>query len=115
MSLPDEEARALGAPVAPLRLLIVVAATLVTAASVAASGVIGWIGLVVPHLARFLVGPSFARLVPTAALLGGAFLLFIDTLARTLAPIEVPLGILTAVVGTPFFLWLLWRTQWSRA
>ena len=115
MSLPDEEARALGAPVALLRLLIVAAATLVTAASVAASGVVGWIGLVVPHLARFLVGPSFARLVPTAALLGGAFLLFIDTLARTLAPIEVPLGILTAVVGTPFFLWLLWRTQWSRA
>ena len=60
-----------------------------------------------PHRARFLVDPSFARLLPTAAVLGGGFLLFIDTLARTVAPLEVPLGILTAVIGTPFFIWLL--------
>jgi iron complex transport system permease protein len=107
MSLPDEEARALGVPTGPLRIVIVAAATLVTSASVATAGIIGWVGLVIPHLARSLVGPDFARLIPTAALLGGGFLLVIDTLARTMAPIEVPLGILTALIGTPFFIWLL--------
>ena len=72
-----------------------------------AAGIIGWVGLVVPHIARSLVGPDFARLIPASALLGGGFLLVIDTLARTAAPIEIPLGILTALVGTPFFIWLL--------
>lgn len=107
MSLPEEEARALGVPVRPLRIAIVAAATLVTSASVATAGIIGWVGLVVPHLARSLVGPDFSRLLPVAGILGGGFLLFIDTIARTAAPVEVPLGILTAVVGTPFFIWLL--------
>src|SRR5262249_28814662 len=107
MSLPEEEARALGIATGPLRIAIVAAATLVTSASGGAACVIGWVGLVVPHLARALVGPDFPRLLPTAALLGGGFLLLIDTLARTLAPIEIPLGILTAVIGTPFFIWLL--------
>jgi iron complex transport system permease protein len=115
MSLPDEEARALGVATGPLRIAIVAAATLVTSASVATSGIIGWVGLVVPHIARALVGPDFPKLLPTAALLGGGFLLFIDTLARTAAPIEIPLGILTAVIGTPFFIWLLAGMQrtWS--
>jgi iron complex transport system permease protein len=115
MSLPEEEARALGVPTGALRIAIVSAATLITAASVATSGVIGWVGLVVPHLARALVGPDFHRLLPTAALLGGGYLLFIDTLARTAAPVEIPLGILTAVIGTPFFIWLLAGMQrnWS--
>jgi iron complex transport system permease protein len=107
MSLPEEEARALGVPTTSLRIAIVAAATLVTSASVATAGVIGWVGLVVPHIARTLVGPDFARLIPAAALIGGGFLLAIDTLARTMAPIEIPLGILTAFVGTPFFIWLL--------
>ena len=88
MSLPDEEARALGVPTGPLRVGIVAAATLVTSASVATAGIIGWVGLVVPHIARSLVGPDFARLVPAAALIGGGFLLVIDTLARTVAAIE---------------------------
>ena len=107
MSLPDEEARALGVPTGPLRVAIVAAATLVTSASVATAGIIGWVGLVVPHVARTLAGPDFARLIPAAALIGGGFLLLIDTLARTGAAIEIPLGILTALVGTPFFIWLL--------
>jgi iron complex transport system permease protein len=115
MSLPEDEARALGLATGPFRIAIVAAATLVTSASVATSGVIGWVGLVVPHLARALVGPDFPRLIPTAALLGGGYLLFIDTLARTAAPVEIPLGILTAVIGTPFFIWLLAGMQrtWS--
>jgi iron complex transport system permease protein len=107
MSLPDEEARALGVSTGPLRIAIVAAATLVTSASVAAAGVIGWVGLVVPHIARTLVGPDFARLVPAAALLGGGFLLLIDTLARNMTAIEIPLGVLTALIGTPFVVWLL--------
>jgi iron complex transport system permease protein len=115
MSLPEEEARALGISTGPLRIVIVAAATLVTSASVATAGIIGWVGLVVPHLARSLVGPDFARLLPAAAILGGGYLLVIDTLARTMAQVEIPLGILTAVIGTPFFIWLLAHMQrgWS--
>jgi iron complex transport system permease protein len=115
MSLPEEEARALGVATGPMRIAIVAAATLVTSASVAAAGIIGWIGLVVPHIARSLTGPDFAKLLPVAALLGGSFLLVIDTIARTAAPIEIPLGVLTAFAGTPFFIWLLASMQksWS--
>ncbi len=115
LSLPEEEARALGLATGRLRLIVIAAATLVTAASVAAAGIVGWVGLIVPHLARFLVGPGFARLLPTAALLGAGYLLLIDTAARTMASIEVPLGILTAAIGTPFFIWLLTasRKVWS--
>jgi iron complex transport system permease protein len=95
--------------VARLRLLLVAAATLTTAAAVSLTGIIGWIGLVVPHVARLLVGPNFARLLPASLLLGGGFLVATDTLARTVATIELPLGILTALVGAPFFLFLLAR------
>src|SRR6201982_3513770 len=115
MSLPEEEARSLGVATGPLRVVIVAAATLTTSASVATAGIIGWVGLVVPHLARSLVGPDFARLLPAAAILGGGYLLLIDTVARTMAQVEIPLGILTAVIGTPFFIWLLASVQknWS--
>ena len=115
MSLPEEEARTLGVATGRLRVAIIAAATLVTSASVAAAGIIGWVGLVVPHLARSLVGPDFARLLPASAILGGGYLLLIDTLARTMAQVEIPLGILTAVIGTPFFIWLLASVQktWS--
>jgi iron complex transport system permease protein len=115
MSLPEEEARSLGVATGPLRVAIVAAATLTTSASVATAGIIGWVGLVVPHLSRSLVGPDFARLLPTSAILGGGYLLLIDTLARTAAEVEIPLGILTAVIGTPFFIWLLASMQrtWS--
>src|SRR6516225_2201288 len=99
MSLPEEEARSLGIATGSLRVAIIAAATLTTSASVATAGIIGWVGLVVPHLARSLVGPDFARLLPTAAILGGGYLLLIDTLARTAAEVEIPLGILTAGVA----------------
>jgi len=115
MSLPEEEARSLGVPTGLLRIAIIAAATLLTAASVAVAGIVGWVGLVIPHLARAMVGPDFSRLLPTAALLGAGYLLAIDTLARTAGPVELPLGILTAVIGAPFFIWLLARMQrsWS--
>jgi iron complex transport system permease protein len=115
LSLGDEEAKALGVETGPLRLVVIAAATLITASVVAISGVIGWVGLVIPHIARMAVGPSFDRLLPTATLLGAGYLLIVDTLARTLARIEVPIGILTAIIGAPFFLWLLARGRegWS--
>jgi iron complex transport system permease protein len=113
LSLGDDEARALGVDVPRLRAIVITAATLMTASAVAISGVIGWVGLMMPHIARMLAGPNFARLLPVAMLLGAAFLLGVDTLARTLARVETPIGILTAVVGAPFFLWLLARGRQS--
>jgi iron complex transport system permease protein len=115
LSLGDEEAKALGVEAGRLRIVVIAAATLMTAAVVAVSGVIGWVGLVIPHIARMAVGPSFDRLLPTAMLLGASYLLLVDTLARTMARIEVPIGILTAIIGAPFFLWLLakGREGWS--
>jgi iron complex transport system permease protein len=107
LSLDDEEARALGVETGRIRLVVILAATLMTSAAVAISGVIGWIGLVIPHFARMLVGPDFSRLLPTSVLLGAGFLLAVDTLARTVARIEIPLGVLTAFIGTPLFLWQL--------
>ncbi len=109
LSLSDEEAAALGVNVARLRSTLIVSATLVTAAAVSIAGVVGWIGLVVPHAVRLLVGPEFSRLLPASLLLGGGFLVAADTLARSAAAIELPLGILTALVGAPVFLWLLAR------
>jgi iron complex transport system permease protein len=109
LSLGDDEARALGVDVAKLRAAVIAAATLMTASVVAISGVIGWVGLMIPHIARMLVGPNFSRLLPAAMLLGAAFMLVVDTAARSLARVETPLGILTAVLGAPFFLWLLSR------
>jgi iron complex transport system permease protein len=115
LSLGDDEAKTLGLDAGRLRFIVIAAATLITASVVAIAGVIGWVGLVIPHIARMIVGPNFSRLLPAAMLMGASYLVLVDTLARTIGRIEVPLGILTAVVGAPFFLWLLWRGRhgWS--
>ena len=115
LSLGDEEARALGIEVGRTRFLVIAAATLITASVTALAGVVGWVGLVIPHIARMLVGPGFGRLLPVSVLIGAGYLLVVDTLARTIAEVEVPLGILTAVIGAPFFVWLLARGRrgWS--
>jgi iron complex transport system permease protein len=110
LSLPDDEARALGIDVGKLRIAVIAAATLVTSASVAIAGIIGWVGLVIPHAARLLVGAEFARVLPMSAVLGGAFMLAVDTLSRTVAKTELPPGVITALVGTPAFIWLLAAT-----
>ncbi len=107
LTLGDEEAAALGINPRRLRMVLVAAATLMTASVVAISGVIGWVGLVMPHIARLVVGPNFDRLLPTAMILGAGYLLIVDTIARTMTETEIPLGILTAFVGAPVFLWLL--------
>jgi iron complex transport system permease protein len=109
LSLGDEEAKALGIDAGRLRVVVIAAATLITASAVSISGVIGWVGLIMPHVARMLVGPNYDRLLPAAMILGAGYLLLVDTLARTIAPIETPIGILTAFVGAPVFLWLLAR------
>lgn len=107
LTLGDDEAASLGVRVRPLRAAIVVAASVLIAASVSQAGMIGWIGLVVPHVARAWVGPDHARLLPASAALGAAVLLALDTVARTALPSEIPLGILTGLLGVPAFLFLL--------
>lgn len=109
LTLGDEEAAALGVKPVHTRLLVVLAATLVTAAAVAVSGVVGFVGLVVPHMARKLVGNDNRYLLPASILLGALFLLLVDDLARSLWSSEMPIGILTAFAGAPFFLYLLSR------
>jgi len=107
LALPDDEARALGVDVARLRLAVIACATLATSAAVAIAGVIGWVGLIVPHAARLLAGPGFARVLPLAAILGAGFVLLVDTLCRTLIAGEMPPGVVTALVGSPLFIVLL--------
>lgn len=107
MTLGEDEAQTLGVDTLKIRLVLVAGATLVTAATVSVAGIIGWIGLIIPHVARMLVGPDFRKLLPASMMIGAAYLLVVDMLARSIATIEIPLGILTAVVGAPFFLWLL--------
>lgn len=107
LSLEDEEAATLGINIQRTRLIFILSATLMTSAAVSITGVIGWIGLVIPHIARLWIGPDFRRLLPTALFMGGGFLVLTDTIARSVFFIEVPLGIITAFVGAPFFLSLL--------
>lgn len=115
MSVGAEEARTLGVNVAATRLALVVVATLMTAAAVSIAGIIGWVGLVVPHMARMLVGPGFQRLLPVAVLCGAVLLLAVDDVSRATSSMEIPLGITTSVFGAPLFLLLLLRTRtaWS--
>lgn len=111
-SLGDEAAWSLGVEVERLKLQVVLAGSLVTAAAVSTSGLIGFLGLAVPHLARMIVGPDHRVLLPASALGGAAFLVLADTAARTVAaPTELPVGVLTALVGAPFFFWLLHRRR----
>ena len=110
LSLGDADAITLGMNPNRLRLALIVCATLMTAAAVAVSGVIGWIGLVIPHAARLLVGPDHQRLIPASLALGASFLLLIDNISRTLLPTEVPLGVLTGLVGVPLLIALLRRS-----
>ena len=107
LALPEDEALALGVDVGKLRLLVIGSATLATAAGVAIAGVIGWVGLVVPHAARLLAGPSFARVLPLSAILGGGFMLLVDTVCRIAVQGELPPGVVTALIGTPAFIALL--------
>ena len=111
LTLGESEAKALGVNTDLLRTVLIGCATLVTAASIAVSGTIGWVGLVVPHLCRKLVGSDHRGLLPCSMLVGAAFLLLVDDVSRNLLATEIPIGILTAVLGAPFFIYLLLRKE----
>ena len=111
LTLDEEEARSMGVNATALRLVVILCATVLTAASVSVSGMIGWVGLVIPHLSRKLVGNDCRRLLPAAMLLGAIFLLLVDNVSRNLLAVEIPIGILTAFIGAPFFIYLMTRKE----
>ena len=111
LSLGSDEAKALGINMKQITRIIIICATLLTAASVCISGIIGWVGLVVPHLSRMTTGPDYCRLLPMTIVIGASYLLIMDDISRTLISTEIPLGILTALIGAPFFAFLLWRRK----
>ena len=109
LTLGDEEARTIGVNARRLRAVVILSATLITAAAVSVSGVIGWVGLVIPHLTRRMVGNNYRHLLPASTLFGALFLLLVDNLSRMLFATEIPIGILTSFIGAPFFLYLITR------
>jgi len=116
LSLGDQEAKSLGLQVELVRLVFIIMATLVVAASVSVCGAVGWIGLVIPHLSRLLIGPHHGKMIPLSFLLGALFLLLMDNLARTITTTEIPIGILTSFIGAPLFAYFLLtarRTGWD--
>ena len=110
LSLSDEEAKSLGISVVKMKWLVILGATLITSASVAIAGIIGWVGLIIPHIARMLVGSNNQYVLPASVSIGATYLLLIDNLARSLTAAEIPLSILTAIIGAPFFAYLLRKT-----
>lgn len=111
LSLGDEEAHILGINPVRSRVIVIAAATLITASCVTVTGIVGWVGLVIPHIARMLVGPDHSKLLPASMLIGASFMALVDLVARTVSPSEIPVGILTALVGAPFFALLFRKTQ----
>ncbi len=113
LAFSDEEAKMMGVNISVVRLAVIFSSTLISSSIVAVSGIIGWVGLVIPHLTRMIVGPNYKVLIPSCIFLGGTYLLLVDDIARALMAAEIPLGILTAIVGAPFFIILLCRRRWS--
>ncbi|MBQ6585376.1 MAG: iron ABC transporter permease [Coriobacteriales bacterium] len=111
LSMGDKEARAMGVDVVRDKVLVIAGATLASAGAVCISGVVGWVGLIIPHIGRMLVGSDNRRLIPLSACIGGAFLVLIDLACRSLTISEIPLGVLTALIGAPFFVYLLKKTK----
>ncbi len=111
LSFGDLEAKSLGINVNQIRGIVIICASLLTASAVSISGTIGWVGLVIPHLGRILVGTDHTKLIPTTVVMGSLFMLVIDTLARTISNVEIPLSILTGFVGAPLFAYLLYRQK----
>lgn len=111
LTMGDDEARTMGVNSKRIRFVVIVASTLITAASVSVSGMIGWVGLVIPHLSRKLVGNNYKDLIPATMLFGAIFLLIVDNVSRNLLTTEIPLGILTAVIGAPFFIYLITKKE----
>ncbi len=106
-----DEAKTLGVNTKLYSAIIIVCSTLLTASVVAFCGIIGWIGLIIPHMARFLVGPNFIKLLPTSMLIGAIFTLIVDNFSRSLIVSEIPIGILTSFIGAPLFIYLLYKSK----
>ena len=115
LALGDEEAQSLGLNPSKIRLLIIAGCTLLPSAAVSISGIVGWVGLIIPHMSRMIVGPDNRILLHSSLSLGASFLLLIDNISRAVIAIEIPIGILTAIIGVPIFLYLLKRgySEWS--
>jgi iron complex transport system permease protein len=111
LAMGDEDARSLGVNTEALKLTIIVCATIATASAVCISGIIGWIGIMIPHIGRLIVGPDHKHLLPISLVIGAAYLVAVDTIARTALTTEIPIGILTAIFGAPVFALLLRKTQ----
>lgn len=111
LSLGDDEAASLGVRVGLIRNGLILVTTIVCSLTVAVGGMISWVGLMIPHIARMLVGPDNRRLIPAAALIGAIYLLVIDNFCRTASAGEIPIGIMTALIGVPFFVFILWQTD----
>ncbi len=111
LTLDEEEARSLGVNVRRYRLVFIAASTLLSASAVCLGGLIGWVGLMVPHMARALVGADSGRLLPACAMLGGTYLVLMDDLARSLLSMELPIGVVTSIMGAPFFIYLILRRR----
>lgn len=109
LTLGEDEARTMGVDVPKIRGVVIACATLITAASISVSGMIGWVGLVIPHFARMLIGCDYRKLLPASVLMGATFMLIVDNIARLATTSEIPIGILTSFVGAPFFLYLIVR------
>lgn len=114
LTLGDDEAQSLGINPRKTRMITIIGATLLSASAVCLGGLIGWVGLMIPHIARGLVGAEFKKILPVCVLLGGCFLLLMDDLARSISTMEIPLGVLTALIGAPFFLVLILRNREAR-
>jgi len=115
LSMGDEEARTMGVPVEKIRLILIVLATMLSAVTVVLAGMVGWVGLIIPHIARMIVGPDNRVLIPVSALIGALYLVAVDDVSRLLFATEIPLGIITSLVGIPFFAIVLKRANrgWS--
>ena len=111
LSFGEDEAKAMGVNVGAVRVVCIICATLLTAAVVSVAGTIGWVGLMIPHLVRFLVGPNNKTLLPLSLLTGGLFMLIIDNFCRSLMAYEIPLGVLTSLLGAPFFIFILYKRR----
>ena len=111
LSFGEEEARSMGVNTGRVRLLVIFASTMIVSCSVAVAGIVGWVGLVIPHLARALVGPNYKKLLPASLIIGAGYLLLVDDLARNLMAIEIPIGILTSILGVPFFVLIFKRNM----
>lgn len=109
LTMGEEEARSMGVNVRKVQLVLIMSATLITAAAVSVSGMIGWIGLIIPHFTRMIVGNDYRRIIPVSLVLGGGYLLLVDDFARMLFTMEIPIGILTSFIGAPFFIYLMMK------